>query len=155
MIKTTKTKTTVGARCNVPLLRRTVLIADDEPEIIKFLRSIFVKEGYRVTSVRNGRDVLKKVKKGDIDLVILDVIMPVMSGMETLRELRKMAPRLPVIVVTGYGDLQSVREAMLLGARDYVTKPFDVSFMKATVRQTLGKRAASTLASVGSPPCGG
>ena len=153
MIKTTKT--TAGARCNVPLPKRTVLIADDEPEIIKFLRSIFVKEGYRVISVRNGRDVLKKVKKGGIDLAILDVIMPVMSGMETLRELRKTAPRLPVIVVTGYGDLQSVREAMLLGARDYVTKPFDVNFMKAAVRQTLGKRAASTLASVGSPPCGG
>lgn len=145
MIKTTKTS----------LHKRTVLIADDEPEIIKFLRSIFVKEGYRVTSVRNGRDVLKKVKKGDIDLVILDVIMPVMSGMETLRELRKMAPRLPVIVVTGYGDLQSAKEVMLLGARDYVTKPFDVNFMKATIRQTLGKRAASTLASIGSPPCGG
>ncbi|HHT9155616.1 MAG TPA: response regulator, partial [Candidatus Tripitaka sp. YC43] len=98
MIKTTKTS----------LHKRTVLIADDEPEIIKFLRGIFVKEGYRVISVSNGRDVLKKVKKGGIDLAILDVIMPVMSGMETLRELRKTAPRLPVIVVTGYGDLQSV-----------------------------------------------
>lgn len=150
MIKTTKS--TGGARHAVPLPKRTLLIADDEPEIIRLLRNIFSREGCRVISVGNGRDALRRVKKGGIDLVILDTVMPVMDGMEALRELRKTAPRLPVIIMTGYGGLQSAREAMLLGARDYITKPFDVNFMKTTVRQAIKKGNASPLAHAGSGP---
>jgi DNA-binding NtrC family response regulator len=127
------------------LPRHTIMIADDEPGIIKFFRNILSREGYRVVSVRNGRDALKKAKKGGIDLVVLDIVMPGMDGMEALKELRRIAPRLAVIVLTGYGDLQTAREAMLLGARDYITKPFDVDFMRAAVKQALKRVASSTL----------
>lgn len=127
------------------LPRHTIMIADDEPGIVRLFRSIFSGEGYRVVSVRNGRDALKKAKKGGIDLVVLDIVMPGMDGMEALKELRRVAPRLAVIVLTGYGDLKTAREAMLLGARDYITKPFDVDFMRTAIKQAL-KKATSTLA---------
>ncbi|HHT9119672.1 MAG TPA: response regulator [Candidatus Hypogeohydataceae bacterium YC41] len=122
----------------------TVLLADDEPEIVKFFRSVFSKEGYRVINVQNGNRVLHKVKKGGIDLVIMDVVMPNMDGMKALKELKRMAPRLPVIVLSGYGDLQTARQAMLIGAQDFITKPFDVDFMKAVVKQAIRKAALRT-----------
>ncbi|HHT9152290.1 MAG TPA: response regulator, partial [Candidatus Hypogeohydataceae bacterium YC40] len=66
----------------------TVLLADDEPEIVKFFRSVFSKEGYRVINVQNGNRVLHKVKKGGIDLVIMDVVMPNMDGIGLLTGIR-------------------------------------------------------------------
>ncbi len=121
--------------------KHTILLADDEPEIVKFFRQIFSKEGYRIVSVRNGSDVVKRAAKGDIDLAVVDIVMPGMDGIDTLRELQKVVPKLPVIVLSGYGDLNTAREAMLLGANDYITKPFDVDFMKAAIKGILRKKA--------------
>lgn len=117
----------------------TILVVDDDPEIVTLLSKILLSEGYNVINAQNGLEALRKVEKGGIDLVILDLIMPEMGGIEVLKRLGDIAPKLPVIVLTGHGDLQTAREAMMLGAYEYITKPFDADFVKAVVKKAFKK----------------
>ncbi|MEK7369567.1 MAG: response regulator [Planctomycetota bacterium] len=119
--------------------KHTILVVDDDPEIVTLLSKILLSEGYNVMDAQNGLEALRKVKKGGIDLVILDLIMPEMGGIEVLKRLGDIAPKLPVIVLTGHGDLQTAREAMMLGAYEYITKPFDADFVKAVVKKAFKK----------------
>ncbi|HCN20611.1 MAG: hypothetical protein A3C38_04395 [Planctomycetes bacterium RIFCSPHIGHO2_02_FULL_50_42] len=119
--------------------KHTILVVDDDPEIVTLLSKILLNEGYNVMDAQNGRKALRKVEKGGIDLVILDLIMPEMGGIEVLKRLGDIAPKLPVIVLTGHGDLQTAREAMMLGAYEYITKPFDADFVKAVVKKAFKK----------------
>lgn len=119
--------------------KHTILVVDDDPEIVTLLSKILLNEGYNVMDAQNGLEALRKVEKGGIDLVILDLIMPEMGGIEVLKRLGDMAPKLPVIVLTGHGDLQTAREAMMLGAYEYITKPFDADFVKAVVKKAFKK----------------
>src|SRR3990167_3963647 len=90
--------------------KHTILVVDDDPEIVTLLSKILLNEGYNVMDAQNGRKALRKVEKGGIDLVILDLIMPEMGGIEVLKRLGDIAPKLPVIVLTGHGDLQTARD---------------------------------------------
>jgi len=119
--------------------KHTILVVDDDPEIVTLLSKILLNEGYNVMDAQNGRKALRKVEKGGIDLVILDLIMPEMGGIEVLKRLGDIAPKLPVIVLTGHGDLQTAREAMMLGAYEYITKPFVADFVKAVVKKAFKK----------------
>src|SRR3989304_3977958 len=129
--------------------KHTILVVDDDPEIVRLLSKILLNEGYNVMAAHNGRKALRegekggkalrKVEKGSIDLVILALIMPEMGGIEVLKRLWDIAPKLPVIVSTGHGDLQTAREAMMLGAYEYITKPFDADFVKAVVKKAFKK----------------
>ena len=119
--------------------KHTILVVDDDPEIVTLLSKILLNEGYNVMDAQNGRKALRKVEKGGIDLVILDLIMPEIGGIEVLKRLGDIAPKLPVIVLTGHGDLQTAREAMMLGAYEYITKPFDADFVKAVVKKAFKK----------------
>ncbi|OHB95083.1 MAG: hypothetical protein A3I59_03220 [Planctomycetes bacterium RIFCSPLOWO2_02_FULL_50_16] len=119
--------------------KHTILVVDDDPEIVTLLSKILLNEGYNVMDAQNGLKALRKVEKGGIDLVILDLIMPEMGGIEVLKRLGDIAPKLPVIVLTGHGDLQTAREAMMLGAYEYITKPFDADFVKAVVKKAFKK----------------
>ena len=119
--------------------KHTILVVDDDPEIVTLLSKILLNEGYNVMDAQNGRKALRKVEKGGIDLVILDLIMPEMGVIEVLKRLGDIAPKLPVIVLTGHGDLQTAREAMMLGAYEYITKPFDADFVKAVVKKAFKK----------------
>lgn len=119
--------------------KHTILVVDDDPEIVTLLSKILLNEGYNVMDAQNGLEALRKVEKGGIDLVILDLIMPEMGGIEVLKRLGDIAPKLPVIVLTGHGDLQTAREAMMLGAYEYITKPFDADFVKAVVKKAFKK----------------
>ncbi len=124
------------------MLKRTILIADDDPAICELLSSILSKEGYKTITVQDGKAVLDRANRGHVDLVILDVVMADMSGLKVLEELKKTMPKLPVIVISGYGNLQAARDAMLFGAYDYITKPFNFDFLKAIVKHSLRKRPA-------------
>lgn len=120
--------------------KHTILVVDDDPEIVMLLSKILLnEEGYNVMDAQNGLEALRKVERGGIDLVILDLIMPEMGGIEVLKRLGDIAPKLPVIVLTGHGDLQTAREAMMLGAHEYITKPFDADFVKAVVKKAFKK----------------
>lgn len=120
-----------------------VLIADDEPELCNVLKKTLIKEGYQVLTANTGTRALALLKKEKIRLLLLDLKMPRMSGLEVLKKIRmaqKGQPSVPVVILTAYGSLSSAREAMKLGAVDYLTKPFDLNVVKAVVREALGER---------------
>src|SRR5690606_26744561 len=110
-----------------------ILVADDEDSIRFLLREVMRREGYDVTVTDNGESALQLVRENNFDLVILDVRMPGMDGMETLKEMRKVRPHLVVLIITAHGNNQLAVEAMRLGAYDYFNKPFELDEMRIVV----------------------
>jgi len=103
-----------------------ILIAEDEEITVKHLVNTLKKEGYVVDSATNGIDALRKAEAASFDLLIADIKMPGMTGIELLERVREKTPELEVIIVTGYGSIGSAIEAMKKGAIEYLTKPFDL-----------------------------
>jgi two-component system, NtrC family, response regulator HydG len=103
-----------------------ILIAEDEEITVKHLVNTLKKEGYAVDSASNGIDALRKAESDSFDLLIADIKMPGMTGIELLERVRDKLPELEVIIVTGYGSIGSAIEAMKKGAIEYLTKPFDL-----------------------------
>jgi DNA-binding NtrC family response regulator len=103
-----------------------ILIAEDEEITVKHLVNTLKKEGYAVDSAANGIDALRKAESDSFDLLIADIKMPGMTGIELLERVRDKLPELEVIIVTGYGSIGSAIEAMKKGAIEYLTKPFDL-----------------------------
>ncbi|OGX06674.1 MAG: hypothetical protein A3G87_00120 [Omnitrophica bacterium RIFCSPLOWO2_12_FULL_50_11] len=124
------------------MLPITILMIDDDLVACRLFKKIIVKEGYRVFTARDATKGLRLVKDKSPDLVFLDIKMPRVNGIELLRRMRKMKKDLIVIMLTGYATLDTAREAMALGAYDYVTKPFDLEAIKASIRDALGVTAS-------------
>ncbi len=103
-----------------------ILVAEDEEITLKHLVNALVKVGYLVTGTKNGRDALEKIEGDHFDLLIADIKMPGLTGMELLEDIREKQIGLEVIIITGFGSISSVVEAMKKGAYDYVTKPFNL-----------------------------
>src|SRR5258706_5168777 len=104
-----------------------LLLIDDEEDVrYSFLR-IFQSPDIEIDTANSGEDGLKQIPKFKPDLVIMDVRMGGMNGLETLRQLRQSHAKLPVIMMTAYGTTQTAIEAMKLGAFDYLLKPFDIA----------------------------
>ena len=122
---------------------RTTLVVDDEQTVLESFR-IILKDNYRVLTADSGEKALKVLEEELPDLMILDLKMPGMSGMEVIQKVSKSFPGLPVIIVTATKDINSVIEAMKLGATDFVVKPFDVDEIKLLINKTLrSKQMAS------------
>lgn len=123
-----------------------LLIVDDEEPVVEVLSDYFTGQGYEVQTARNGTEALAAVRRARPDLVLLDVRMPGIDGVEVLRRLRALDGRLPVIMVTANEDVALARETLKLGAFDYVPKPFDFAQLDRTVAAALaqagGPRAA-------------
>jgi DNA-binding NtrC family response regulator len=120
--------------------KQRILIIDDEAGSIEAFRAI-LKDEYEVLSATNGPDGLKIVRQGDLQLVLLDIIMPEMDGLAVLRKIREMDSSLTVIMVTATKSIKAAVEAMKLGAFDYVAKPFEVSEAKLVVQKAMQSRA--------------
>lgn len=120
-------------------MNKTILIVDDEEDLCTILDNSLSQDGYRVLTAFNGTMALQLVKKEEPDLVLLDIKMPGMNGVEVLRRIRKMKKETVVIMFTAHGTLETARRAMELGAYDYVTKPIDLFFLKSLVREVLEK----------------
>lgn len=118
--------------------KHTILVVDDEPGICEILQTALSSDGYRVHKALGGTEALRilDVLK-DVDVVILDLKMPERDGIGVLREMKRRRPQLPVIILTGYGTLDTARQAMSLGAYDFLTKPFDLDVVRETVREAL------------------
>jgi DNA-binding NtrC family response regulator len=114
-----------------------VLIVDDEPEICKLFSKVLSKEGYEVLTAGRGTEAIEKVQKEEPKVVLLDIKMPGMDGMETLRRLKETSQETSVIIVTAHGSMDSAVEAIKLGAYDYVTKPFDIEKIKILIKRAL------------------
>jgi DNA-binding NtrC family response regulator len=119
--------------------KKSVLIVDDEESVREALRQI-LKPFYEVRTASCGDEALQCVRRETIDLVTLDLRMPGMSGMEILREIRKVKDDIEVIIITGHADPANAGEAVFYGAGDFILKPFDVSDVTAKVSRSLERR---------------
>ena len=124
-----------------PNPRRTILLVDDEPEVLRLFRRILSAEGTQILAAGTGAAALAIARQTGLDLVVLDVKLPDVSGTEVLRRIRRIDTGVPVIMVTGYGSAETVRASMKLGAFDYLTKPFDNQDIRRVARQALASRA--------------
>ncbi|MBQ8610297.1 MAG: response regulator transcription factor [Oscillospiraceae bacterium] len=129
----------------------TILICDDEPDIVSALKIYLNSEGYRTLSAANGREALEVLAHNEVHLLLLDVMMPVMDGIETLARLRKEF-NLPVIMLTAKSEDSDKVLGLNIGADDYVTKPFNPLEVLARVRSQL--RRYTQLGSSVSAPTG-
>ena len=116
-----------------------ILIVEDEEKIARFIELELVHEGYKVVKVNNGRDGLEIAEKGEIDLVLLDIMLPELNGLEVLRRLRKTSD-IPVIMLTARDAVMDKVSGLDGGADDYITKPFASNSSIARVRNALKKR---------------
>jgi len=129
----------------VPTGTRRILIVDDEPAVLALLRRIVATVHVEILAARSGAEALAIARRSPLDLVILDVRLPDISGMEVLRRVRKIDDSVPVIMVTSYGSPESVRASMKLGAFDYLTKPFDSEEIRRLAREALATGARRRL----------
>lgn len=102
-----------------------VLAVDDDPMILELLGAVLTPRGYEIVTAQNGGDALALLESSPVDVVLLDVGMPGVDGMSTLRRIREVHPALPVIMLTGNVDPAVGRDSLQRGAFDYVTKPMD------------------------------
>jgi DNA-binding NtrC family response regulator len=114
-----------------------VLIVDDEPNIRHILGAILRKDGYAVQSADNGEGALKLLEEEAFDLIITDLVMPQMGGIDLLHEIQQRRPGTSVVIMTAYGTIKTAVEAMKMGARDYITKPFEMDEVKIVARNAL------------------
>src|SRR2546425_1042409 len=114
-----------------------LFIVDDEPGICRVLSTLFTREGWDVVTFHNPTEALKAVPGSDVDVLITDLQMPEMTGVQLLQALRQAGHTLPVLVITAHGTIASAVEAMRLGAFDYLTKPFDMEVVKLSVERAL------------------
>lgn len=123
-----------------------LLLVDDEQGILDALKDVLTAEGHAVDTAPGGREALEKIERDPPDLMLLDILMPGSDGIETLRRALELRPELGVIMVTAVYDEEIAREAMALGAFDYVTKPLDINYLKTSVlvKSTLASRWASS-----------
>src|SRR5438132_4845994 len=113
-----------------------VLVADDEPRITKLVAITLTDEGFRVVTAASGEEALRKAEEMRPDIVLLDVVMPDLDGIEVMRQLREWRP-VPVILLTAKGSTADKAKGLDLGADDYIAKPFHPDELAARVRAVL------------------
>lgn len=115
----------------------TILIIDDEEHMCWIIEKAMSKEGYKTISAADGKAGLDQVTIAQPDLVLLDLRLPDMSGIDVLRILKQEYPAIPVIMITAHGTVESAIEAMKIGAADYISKPFDMEELKIIISRSL------------------
>lgn len=117
-----------------------ILLVDDEDEFAQLLSERLESRGLRVDTAGNGVEALDKVKKGAFDVVVLDMVMPVMDGIETLKRLREEQPDLQIILLTGHATVEKGVQAIKLGAADFLEKPADIEELMEKIRTAKVKK---------------
>ena len=121
-----------------------VLVVDDEPQITRVLRTVLTSQGYQVRTAAEGEAALSNFKEWRPELVITDLYMPHMDGVELCRRIRALSSTVPIIVLSVKGEERTKVEALDSGADDYVTKPFGIDELLARVRAALRRSGAET-----------
>lgn len=114
-----------------------ILCVDDEPYVCDFLKDYLLFKGYDVQVAFSGKQALQILAAEKFDMLLLDIIMPEMSGMEVLQNIHENIPHLPVIILTGVKDQNIAAETARLGALDYITKPIDLDLLEQSIRLNL------------------
>lgn len=116
-----------------------ILVIEDDQKMRNGLVEILSHEGYHVDSAENGVSGLDKIKKHDFDIVLTDLVMPTVGGMEILRETRRLKSKTQVVLITAFATVENAVEAMKTGASDYITKPFKIDEIQTKIRVLLEK----------------
>lgn len=114
-----------------------ILIVDDEPDILSILDALLSKKGFTIKTINNGDKALTYLKRDDFDVVLTDIRMPGLNGIELLSKIKEIAPDTAVIVMTGYGTIESAVNAIKKGAYDYITKPIDNEYLLLIIERIL------------------
>ncbi|HSE02979.1 MAG TPA: sigma-54 dependent transcriptional regulator [Methylomirabilota bacterium] len=114
-----------------------ILVVDDEAEIRSLLAAVLQSEGFEVVTAEDGAAALQQVPRERPAVILMDLSMPRMSGMDALSEIKRLDPEVPVIICTAHADLATAVRAMKLGAYDYLTKPFDVELLALTLQRAV------------------
>ncbi len=115
----------------------TILVVDDEKNIVSGLKEAFEDEGYSVLTASNGKEAWNTLNKNDVDLVITDLRMPEMTGNELIKKISSSYPTIPVIALTGHGNIETAVQTIREGAVDFITKPFDFDKLLLIVKKSL------------------
>ena len=117
----------------------SILIVDDDELICKQLERLYGQSGYQVLTAGSAEEGLERLEGADIDLVITDIRLPGLSGVELTKRIQENWPDVPVIVITGYGDIGTAVDVLKVGASDYIVKPFSTSAITESTRAVLKK----------------
>jgi CheY-like chemotaxis protein len=129
-------------RVEVPQPRARILAVDDEAVVLDSFRRILVLEGFNIDTVQSGPEALSLVQRNDYDFVFTDLKMPIMDGVEVVKAVKHLRPDVDMVVITGYGTIETAVETMQSGACEYVQKPFSADELAAFVNKLLIKRQA-------------
>jgi len=121
-------------------MKNRVLVVDDDPEMCAFLSDLLETEGYLVSSLHDSLEASRTLRKEDFDVLVTDLRMKGLKGLDLLEEAKKTAPLTPVIIITAFGTIESAIQAMKMGAFDYLTKPFRADELLLTVKKALENR---------------
>ena len=116
---------------------KRVLIVDDDQKTVELVKLYLNRDGYRVLTAYDGSEALHQAQDGHPDLIVLDLMLPGMDGLELFDELRKMRPDIPVIIITAYGSPEAADEALKKGVADFITKPFRKDTILFTMKRVL------------------
>ena len=118
----------------------TILVIDDERPIRSALREILEFEKFKVDDAEDGLAGLSMIEKNKYDVILCDIKMPKMDGVEVLEKVKKIKPEIPFVMISGHGDLETAVNSMRLGAFDYISKPPDLNRLLTTVRNALDRK---------------
>jgi DNA-binding NtrC family response regulator len=119
----------------------SILVLDDEPIVGKRLKPALAKSGYDVDVVETGAEALKLIDERNYDIVVSDIRMEGVDGLDVLRHVRARAPRTLVIMITGFATVEVARQALTMGAFDFIAKPFKLDDLRATILRAAEKLA--------------
>ena len=117
-----------------------ILLVDDEVVFTENMSSLLDTRGYRVTAVNNGQSAISALEEDDFDVVVLDLKMPGMDGIATMKEIKKLEIFTEILVLTGHGSIDTAMEAVKLGAYDYLTKPCEVEELVIKLEEARSKK---------------
>lgn len=113
--------------------KERILVVDDEIEACRTLKDFMVLKGYEVQTALSGKEAIEMVESFNPHIVLLDIIMPGMGGIDTLKEIKKVAPKTGIIMVSAVAEEDIARKTLELGAYDYILKPFDLQYLEKVV----------------------
>ena len=119
-----------------------ILIVDDEGAVRESLSALLTVEGYQTDTAESGERALEILREAEFDLVLLDIRMPGLDGVEVMHEMRKYHPETRIIIITGYGSLESAIEAIRAGAQDYLLKPYGAEDILVSIQKSLSEKEA-------------
>jgi DNA-binding NtrC family response regulator len=127
-----------------------ILVVDDEPNMLRLLKTILMdKTGYEVTTTNNPLEVSKLLQEGQYELVVTDLKMPLVDGIDLIGIVKNLDATMPIIVITAYGTIETAEEAIQKGAYDFITKPFRKETILITIKRALEwKRMQGELAAL-------